>query len=243
MRPPNTEPEMASPPRRGWLGFTLIELLVVIAIIGILASLLLPTLGRAKEQGKRASCKNNHRQTGLALLLYASDYDNKFPVFPSALGNWAWDMAVSVTTLMDQYGLGQMQSYYCPSFASVENINNWWNYGTNSAPPARCIGYLWLVPRVANSIPVQFIQTNTFGNGLKNPVDAELVTDITVAQGAPTYNIYWFNPAGGFADHPAHMRNGVPAGANILYVDGHVDWRDGQNLTNKFVTGPSQFSF
>lgn len=63
--------------------FTLVELLVVIAIIGILAALLLPALGQAKEKGRRTACLNNSKQVNLAIRLYADDFADSLPILPN----------------------------------------------------------------------------------------------------------------------------------------------------------------
>lgn len=59
--------------------FTLIELLVVIAIIAILAAILFPVFGRARENARRSSCQSNLKQIGLGILQYTQDYDERLP--------------------------------------------------------------------------------------------------------------------------------------------------------------------
>jgi prepilin-type N-terminal cleavage/methylation domain-containing protein/prepilin-type processing-associated H-X9-DG protein len=91
-------------------GFTLIELLVVIAIIAILAAILFPVFGRARENARRSSCQSNLKQMGLVLVQYAQDYDERMVSARMDLpGNSrAWQEVI-------QPYVKNKQIFFCPS--------------------------------------------------------------------------------------------------------------------------------
>lgn len=88
--------------------FTLVELLVVIAIIAGLAALLFPAMSGARERGRRTTCINNIRQIGMAMSMYRTDSNEKFPASNSM--NKLYDSADPTKGYVDNLAV-----FVCPS--------------------------------------------------------------------------------------------------------------------------------
>ena len=91
--------------------FTLVELLVVVAIIGILATMMLPALAKARESARRASCKSNLHQMQLGMEMYSEANSELYPPSLDELQKFMGGTAV-------------LKVFYCPS-SGVTNIINY----------------------------------------------------------------------------------------------------------------------
>ena len=113
------------------LGFTLIELLVVIAIIAILASLLMPALAKAKEQGSRTRCISNVKQILLSTQLYVTDNDDWMPYTSWSSGtynvpNWCYMRVATNAPPEHRVELSQLWRYHTEKrlfFCPLEKTN------------------------------------------------------------------------------------------------------------------------
>jgi prepilin-type N-terminal cleavage/methylation domain-containing protein/prepilin-type processing-associated H-X9-DG protein len=194
-------------------GFTLIELLVVIAIIAVLAGILFPVFARAREKARQTACNSNERQIGLALTMYAGDYDDLLPVYIfRATPFYEWPDAV-------QPYLRNVQVLVCPTsepggFPDPRPRCDW-SYGLNL--------YLIWAPGSPTPDPLP-----TALGAVPEPTRTLLGTD---GLGASGLWPFWFK-----ADPSVRGHHDVSArhngGPNCLYVDGHVKWRERQAIWN-----------
>ncbi len=201
-------------------GFTLIELLVVIAIIAILAAILFPVFARARAKAQMSSCMSNVKQIALAMIMYADDNDETFPIMYPAPYNYAKVWTFYVTP------------YISTQAATVYEVDDVWQcpvrlgYTGNNAYTA----YGAVIYAIIGYGPYYATEQNRPGefSDFKNPVKQLLLTETCYKHpSVPDPDVFygWYYASRGnvagrhFKDTMDPRLSGM---ANCAFVDGHV---------------------
>lgn len=215
--------------------FTLIELLVVISIIALLVSILMPALGRAREQAKRVTCASQLKTTGIALNLYGEDNNYQLPDLADKAEKYPWRTYAaywvnSDSEIIRPLGLGYLHStglidtpevFYCPSAKdwTFEQYNGnegkpWPStYASDDVNPIRTT-YSYFPQHTSK---YQDVSVFVMGQGFEERRVPEL-----------TYKIDRINPEKTVVTDRIHVLEAVPhsvgtnKGVNALFGDWHV---------------------
>ena len=226
---------------KGRKGFTLIELLVVIAIIAILAAIMFPVFGRARENARRANCQSNLKQLGTAFAMEAQDNDERWNAsIYRTFGNYNDAMG---TVGLTQY-IRERKVFICPNVTNLRDgvvqpanhdlyfdraaTSYFVNYNIKNMPLSQVVnplsnviisgdhGQLDICGReTVYTLPGGTIYMH-FGRrqGPPNTYPWDFGGGITVAAGHPSF---------AWQEEKLHM-----GGMNYLMLDGHVEWvKDG----------------
>jgi prepilin-type N-terminal cleavage/methylation domain-containing protein/prepilin-type processing-associated H-X9-DG protein len=223
-------------------GFTLIELLVVIAIIAILAAILFPVFAQAREKARQSQCQSNMKQIGIAIRMYAQDYDDK--IVAAQQDEFGFTPTLHATNishganaacwrcLVEPY-VKNSGIFSCPSTPEPFRIGLHYRFPTLTNP-ANQNRTLWYAPQnatvdaeVKNSAGLWVASDSQWVSNTAEPdpekwvdqVGRKSVAYVRVPIQAPAYAYpsYDTDPW-----RPSARHNGT---ANFLFYDGHVKAR------------------
>jgi len=214
--------------------FTLVELLVVVAIIALLAAILVPVFGVARENARRTQCLNNMKQIGMALIQYAQDNDETLPLqgvpgtFVASGNQYGADINLffAPTSPPNYFGallpyVKNRQVFICPdeqpstmagTIPTVDGDTAYMGNGVLMQCPLSKMGnpssLVWIQERYLRLSYLYMrpgIIVNTSGFPTTSP---------------PSYQT-WHNFANGIENYSDNHFNG----GNLLFADGHAKWR------------------
>lgn len=228
-------------------GFSLIELLVVVSILGILAAMLMPMLGKMREQAKRTVCSSGLRQVGMACFSYAGEWEGAFPKQNPNPNFWSrplWGQGLyGVITYLD----GNGKTLFCAGSLSARNsiytfskeqilAGDWanvWHFGYNYY--AGCVNTLgnW------SDQPFNYDAESlgSLGAAMKpNNKNLFSTSKLVSASGHSSMSsallagdaIYIFGVGSNWQTTGINHPSGGPlvagGGGNYVHGDGHVEW-------------------
>lgn len=229
-------PRGLPPPSRA---FTLVELLGVLVVIALLAGLLLPALGRARQHALATACRSHLRQQGLAWELYLGEQGDRFPdrrdlksALPGGYKPWTtWprsDPRAGWAAAVLRHELSAAELWQCPATRRPfwEGVTAVWQAPGPETNAGRVSYWMWRFDRADDPVPLDNFWAKTRAQAVSDlatanhplvgavhgPGEVELVTDVYFPATAPGVE----EALSGRAPHPR--------GRNRLYLDGHVAW-------------------
>ena len=233
---------MRMPSQARRTGFTLIELLVVIAVIAILASLLSPAILSAMRQAGRAHCASNLRQWMATLTIYEAQHDFELPPGHTNVGYFQVFYASGTyrisEILIHKYHLSR-DVWYCP-------VDEVWPQGTPAAPDyywdpkyhsyGSCTSYLYM-GGTASGGEVFLAGARRFRRRtmVKSPSETTMMCDMI--RFFTDYPHVVSHSEGYTADGLYGLHAYGLEGANVLFVDGHTEWRNWEATQLRITAG------